>query len=81
MRDFLKDVIVKKMKVTAKGQMDGPVAFNVSITGHSPLDTEEEDQDVSFDFKGSFKNLLKQESGLMEIPSDILLSLQDYMKK
>ena len=81
MRDFLKDVIVKKMKVTAKGQMDGPVAFNVSITGHSPLDTEEEDQDVSFDFKGSFKNLLKQEGGLMEIPSDILLSLQDYMKK
>ena len=79
---FLKDVIVKNMTVTAKGQMDGQVKFDVSIEGHSPLETEENDQNVSFDFKGSFKNFLKQENGgLHEIPSDVLLSLQDFTKK
>lgn len=78
---FMKDVIVKKMKLTAKGQMDGAVKFNVSLTGHTPLEAEGVEQDVSFDFTSGFKNLLKQQGGLMEIPSDILLSLQDYAKK
>lgn len=78
---FLKDVIVRNMTVTAKGQIDGQVSFDVFIEGHSPLETEANDQDVSFDFKGSFKNFLKQEGGLLEIPSDILLSLQEFSKK
>ncbi|MBR1778206.1 MAG: YdbH domain-containing protein [Alphaproteobacteria bacterium] len=77
---YLKDVIVKNMTITAKGQMDGPVTFDVSINGHSPLETADQDQEVSFDFKSSFKNLLKQESGLFEIPADVLLSLQNYAK-
>ncbi len=80
MLNYLKDVIVKNMKITANGQMDGQITFDVSIKGHSPLETEENDQDVSFDFKSSFKNLLKQEGGRFEIPSDILLSLQNYTK-
>ena len=80
MLDYLKDVIVKNLKVKAKGQMDGQVSFDVTINGHSPLETDAEDQDVAFDFKGNFKNLLKQEGGLYEIPSDILLSLQNYSK-
>ena len=81
MQAFLKDVIVKNMTVTASGPINGQVAFNVSIKGHTPLETAAEDQDVSFDFKGNFKNFLKQESGLLEIPSDILLAIQEYTKK
>ena len=77
---YLKDVIVNTMTITAKGQMDGPVSFDVSINGRSPLDDETNNQDVSFDFKSSFQNLLKQEGGLFEIPTDILLSLQNYSK-
>jgi len=80
MAAYLKDVIVKNMKVTAKGQMDGLLSFDVSIKGHSPLETAENDQDVSFDFKSSFKNLLKQKGKPFEIPSDVLLALQNYSK-
>ena len=81
MQAFLKDVIVKNMTLTAKGPIDGQVSFDVSITGHSPLETAANDQDVSFDFKGNFRSFLKQEGGLLEIPSDVLLALQEYTKQ
>lgn len=78
---FLKDVIVKKMTVKGKGPFNGQMSFDVSIEGHSPLETAANDQNVSFDFKGNLTGFLKQESGLLEIPSDILLALQEYTKK
>ncbi|MBR4126391.1 MAG: YdbH domain-containing protein [Alphaproteobacteria bacterium] len=81
MQSYLKDVIVKKMKITAKGQIDRATSFNVSITGHSPLETEANDQEVAFDFKGSFKSLLKQDvRGIPEIPPEILQAVQNYSK-
>ena len=81
MQSFLKDVIVKGLKLTAKGQMDGEVSFDVSITGHSPLDESGNDQDVSFDFKSGFRNLLKQEgNGLTEMPPDVLQMMQNYSR-
>lgn len=80
MTAYLKDVIVKSMKVTAKGQMDGPVSFAVSIKGHSPLDSTGNDQDVSFDFKSSFKNLFRQKGKPSEIPADVLSAIQGYSK-
>ena len=69
------------MPPICSSQLWHAVKFNVSLTGHTPLEADGVEQDVSFDFTSGFKNLLKQQGGLMEIPSDILLSLQDYAKK
>lgn len=80
MQAFLKDVIVSNLTFKAKGQMDGQIVFDVSINGRAPLDDASKNQEVSFDFKSSFKNLLKQDGGMHEIPSDVLLLLQDYSK-
>lgn len=80
MQSFLSNVIIKNMSVKASGPIDGMVRFDVTIDGHSPLETDAENQEVSFDFSGSFRNMLKQEERPFEIPSDILLSLQDYAK-
>ncbi len=81
MSAFLKDVIIKNMTVKGKGPLNGQMTFDVSIEGHSPLETAANDQNVSFDFKGNLKGFLKQDGGLLEIPSDILLALQEYTKK
>lgn len=80
MQAFLKDVIVKKMKITAEGFMDGNIKFLTEITGHTPLEADDDDATVSFDFAGNFKNLLKQDGGPIDIPSDVLLDLQNFTK-
>ena len=81
MATFLKDVIVKNMEIRASGELNGLMAFTVSITGHSPLDEEQNDQELSFDFQGSLRSFLKQKNHPIEIPSDILLAIQEYTKK
>lgn len=80
MLEYMKDVIVKKMKITAKGMMNGQISFDVFINGHSPLETEQDNQDVSFDFKSTFKSLLKQEGQPVEIPTEVMMSLQNFSK-
>jgi hypothetical protein len=81
MQAFLKDVIVKNLKITATGPINKTVSFNVAIKGHNPLDETGKDQDVSFDFKGDFKSFLKQETrGYADIPPDILQMLQAFSK-
>lgn len=81
MLDFLKDVIVKNIKLTLKGPMDGQVTFDLSLTGHSPLDESETDQDIALDFKGSFNSFLKHERrGYADIPPEIMQALQNFKK-
>lgn len=78
MEMFLKNLIVKDMLLSLKGPMDGLIDFRLALIGHSPLDTEQKDQEVQMQFSGDFKSFLKPVKFNTEVPSDILLSLQNY---
>ena len=75
---FLSEVIVKQMGVTIQGPMDGMLTFKTKIVGHSPL--EQNNKTVQFEFANSFKNLLKDDSAAIDLPSDVMLSIQNFMK-
>ena len=75
---FLSEVIVKQMGVTIQGSMDGMLTFKTKIVGHSPL--EQNNKTVQFEFANSFKNLLKDDSAAIDLPSDVMLSIQNFMK-
>lgn len=75
---FLGEVIVKQMGVTIQGPLSGPLTFKTKITGHSPL--EQNDSTVKFEFSNSFANLLKEDKSSVDLPSDVMLSIQNFMK-
>lgn len=75
---FLGEVIVKQMGVTIQGPLSGLLTFKTKITGHSPL--EQNDSTVKFEFSNSFANLLKEDKSSVDLPSDVMLSIQNFMK-
>lgn len=75
---FLGEVIVKQMGVTIQGPLGGLLTFKTKITGHSPL--EQNDSTVKFEFSNSFANLLKEDKSSVDLPSDVMLSIQNFMK-
>ena len=75
---FLSEVIVKQMGITIQGPLNGALTFKTKITGHSPL--EQNDSTVKFEFSNSFKNLLKEDTTPVDLPSDVMLSIQNFMK-
>lgn len=75
---FLSEVIVKQMGVTVQGPMDGMLTFKTKIVGHSPL--EQNNKTVQFEFSNSFKNMLKDNAPATDMPSDVMLSIQNFMK-
>lgn len=80
MQDFLKSVIVKDLLLSMKGPMDGTMQFMLGIRGHSPLDTARKDKEVTLDFSGTLNSFLRQDRGPVNMPSDVLLSLQNFTK-
>lgn len=75
---FLGEVIVKQMGVTMQGPLGGALTFKTKITGHSPL--EQSDSTVKFEFSNSFANLLKEDTTPVDLPSDVMLSIQNFTK-
>ena len=41
---------------------------------------EQNNKTVQFEFANSFKNLLKDDSAAIDLPSDVMLSIQNFMK-
>lgn len=75
---FLSEVIVKQLGITIQGPLNGVLTFKTKITGHSPL--EQSDSTVKFEFTNSFGNMLKEDTSSIDLPSDVMLSIQNYIK-
>ena len=41
---------------------------------------EQNDSTVKFEFSNSFANLLKEDKSSVDLPSDVMLSIQNFMK-